>query len=144
MKFFLSLLALLYALCPYDFFPDFIIGWGWIDDLIILGLLWYFFVNRRKRVSYESYYERRGAPFAEQQGEGPPKNPYTVLGIGRNASAEEIKKAYRQLANKYHPDKVNHLGEEFRELAGRRFNEIQNAYQELMAKARDPKPRFHK
>lgn len=134
MKFFLSLLALLYALSPYDLFPDFIIGWGWIDDLIILGLLWYFFVNRRKRVSYESYYERRGDP----------QNPYTVLGIGRNASTEDIKKAYRQLANKYHPDKVNHLGQEFRELAGTRFNEIQNAYQELMAKARDPKPRFHK
>ena len=143
MKFFLSLLALLYALSPYDLFPDFIIGWGWIDDLIILGLLWYFFVNRRKRVSYESYYERRGDPFAEQKGEGP-QNPYTVLGIGRNASTEDIKKAYRQLANKYHPDKVNHLGEEFRDLAGTRFNEIQNAYQELMAKARDPKPRFHK
>ena len=33
------ILALLYALFPYDLFPDFIVGWGWIDDLIVLGLL---------------------------------------------------------------------------------------------------------
>ncbi|MBW2144864.1 MAG: DnaJ domain-containing protein, partial [Deltaproteobacteria bacterium] len=43
------------------------------------------------------------------------------------------KKAYRRLAGKYHPDRVNHLGEEFKELAERRFKEIQDAYQDLMA-----------
>ena len=35
MKLALSLLALIYFLLPYDFFPDFILGWGWIDDLVI-------------------------------------------------------------------------------------------------------------
>ncbi|MBW1817978.1 MAG: DnaJ domain-containing protein [Deltaproteobacteria bacterium] len=43
----------------------------------------------------------------------------------------EIRKAYRELANRYHPDKVNHLGEEFRDLAEERFKEVQTAYQEL-------------
>jgi DnaJ-class molecular chaperone len=57
-----------------------------------------------------------------------------VLGVGRNATSEQIKQAYRQLANQYHPDKVIHLGEEFRELAEKRFKEIQEAYQKLIPK----------
>ena len=40
MKILLIILGLIYVLSLYDFFPDFIIGWGWLDDLIILGLLW--------------------------------------------------------------------------------------------------------
>ena len=32
------------------------------------------------------------------------KNPYSVLGISDNASVDEVKKAYRDLAKKYHPD----------------------------------------
>jgi len=54
-----------------------------------------------------------------------------VLGVPRDATQEEIKKAYRQLANKYHPDKVEHLGDEFKKLAETRFKEIEAAYREL-------------
>ena len=50
---------------------------------------------------------------------------YEVLGVGRSASADEIKKAYRQLARKYHPD-VNKESE-----AEGRFKEINEAYEVL-------------
>ena len=55
-----------------------------------------------------------------------------MLGVRPGASSEEIKHAYRELANKYHPDKVTHLGEDFQTLAEDRFKEIQEAYQTLM------------
>lgn len=152
MKFLLAILGLLYTIFPYDLFPDLIIGWGWIDDLIILGLLWWYFSQyKKKRYGYKKYYQygesphggtNKGRTFNEEAAgshrsfsdEATSKDPYTVLGVGRSSSPEEIKRAYRRLAAKYHPDKVNHMGEEFRELAERRFKEIQEAYQEIMPK----------
>lgn len=149
MKILLAILGACYILSPYDLFPDFLLGWGWLDDLIILGLLWrYFYSPMKKRYRSARAYQGRerfsgkdrqqgfsqertsGSGFRPAEG-GDSKDPWTVLGIGRGASPEEIKRAYRQLALKYHPDKMVHLGEEFRELAEKRFKEIQRAYQEL-------------
>lgn len=142
MKVLLSLLGLSYAVCPYDLFPDFFVGMGWIDDLIVLGLLWwYLYVYRKRRYGYEGH-----NPEKDQfsQGAGPrgagakdasePKDPYSVLGLRKDASSKEVKEAYLRLAHQYHPDKVLHLGEEFKELAEIRFKEIQGAYQELKSK----------
>jgi DnaJ like chaperone protein len=53
------------------------------------------------------------------------------LGVARDASQEDIRSAYRRLAGQYHPDKVLHLGKEFRDLAEIRFKEIQAAYDAL-------------
>ena len=142
MRFLLALLGLSYVFCPYDFLPDFFIGLGWIDDLTVLGLLWWYFFGR-KRFKSQAYYEKERQYYSGQSGESSYEekstdtghdDPYSVLGVGRDATTEQIKQAYRQLANQYHPDKVLHLGDEFRELAETRFKEIQEAYQKLRVK----------
>lgn len=56
---------------------------------------------------------------------------YATLGLEAGASKEEIKKAYRKLSMQYHPDKVRHLGEEFRTVAEEKMKEINVAYDYL-------------
>lgn len=54
------------------------------------------------------------------------KDPYTVLGVSRDASEDEIKKAYRALARKYHPD--NYAGSNLADVAEEKMKEINEAY----------------
>ena len=56
---------------------------------------------------------------------------YKVLGIEKTASDEEVKKAYRQMAVRYHPDKVAQLGEEVQKGANEKFQKIQEAYENI-------------
>ena len=58
------------------------------------------------------------------------KNPYEVLGVSPNASDEEIKKAYRELSRKYHPDA--NVDNPLADLAEEKFKEVQEAYDEIM------------
>ncbi len=53
---------------------------------------------------------------------------YAVLGLEPGADKDSIKKAYRKLSMTYHPDKVRHLGEEFRAVAEEKMKEINAAY----------------
>ena len=53
---------------------------------------------------------------------------YAVLGLEKGASFDEIKKAYRKLSMQYHPDKVGHLGDEFKGVAEEKMKEINVAY----------------
>ncbi len=57
------------------------------------------------------------------------KNPYEVLGIKEGASDEEIKKAYRELVKKYHPDK--YVNNPLSDLASEKLKEINEAYDAL-------------
>lgn len=56
---------------------------------------------------------------------------YKVLGIESIASDEEVKKAYRSLAAKYHPDKVSYLGDDFKKSAEEKFKKINEAYESI-------------
>ena len=147
MRFLIYIVLILYVISPYDILPDFFAGLGWIDDLIILGVLyWYHFIYRpaKMRAKYKEAYHQEGEGTEREyyQGEQQQKartdrrfskrDPYEILGVERGAPLNEVKAAYRKLAIKYHPDKVNHLGDEFKVLAEKRFKEIQEAYQELV------------
>jgi uncharacterized membrane protein YkvA (DUF1232 family) len=133
MKYLPWLIALLYLINPYDLVPDFAVGAGWIDDFAVLGLA-FWWASRLKRV-YQARSTRASSSRQEQT--TPPEenaetDPYQVLGVHPGASREEIKGAYKKLAAQYHPDKVQHLGKEFQELAHEKFVAIQKAYDTLM------------
>lgn len=140
-KIILFILAGLYTLNPYDILPDLMIGWGWLDDLIIWGLLWrYLAAQKKKTANYRRFYQQTGAgvenesrgnyngqqrsrSYEQNFADAAPWDPYHILGIDRSASAKEIKQAYLELARKYHPDKLEHLGDEFKKLAEIRFKD---------------------
>ena len=65
------------------------------------------------------------------------KDPYEVLGVSRNASEQEIKAAYRELAKKYHPD--NYQNNPLADLAQEKMREINEAYDEIV-KERSRRP----
>jgi len=130
--------AILYVLFPRDLVPDFLVGWGWLDDALVLYFLWRYY--RRQRLLKEaSQRSDQSGPTADDRrsraantNDRGHRDPYTVLEIKPDASIEEIKAAYRRLAAQYHPDKVQHLGREIQEMAEMRFKEIQQAYEALM------------
>ena len=70
------------------------------------------------------YRNRHTAPAARDMAE----QHFAVLGLEPGADMEAIKKAYRKLSMTYHPDKVSHLGDEFRKVAEGKMKEINAAY----------------
>lgn len=58
-------------------------------------------------------------------------NAYKILGLDKSATVDQIKKAYRRLVKKYHPDKVAHLGKEHQKGAEEKFKQIQKAYEQI-------------
>ncbi len=136
--------VVLYVLSPLDIIPDFLIGPGWIDDLILIGLLAWFLSGRSVPLFTRFGNSRREhqRPFGKQSHDSSSgaqtredhdsKDSYAILGIAPGATTAEIKEAYRAAVAKYHPDKVTHLGKEFQELAHRKFVAIQEAYEQLM------------
>ncbi|MGK0412725.1 MAG: DnaJ like chaperone protein [Polaribacter sp.] len=60
-------------------------------------------------------------------------NAYKILEIEKGATNSEIKSAYRKMVKKYHPDKLQDLGEEHLKGAKEKFQSIQNAYEKIKA-----------
>ncbi len=58
-------------------------------------------------------------------------NAYKILEITKSASNDEVKKAYRKMVKKHHPDKLRHLGEEHLKGAEEKFRKIQQAYEQI-------------
>ncbi|MCD2258088.1 DnaJ domain-containing protein [Psychroserpens luteolus] len=58
-------------------------------------------------------------------------NAYKILEITKDATDDEVKRAYRKMAKKYHPDKVIHLGKEHQKGAEEKFRQVQLAYEQL-------------
>lgn len=59
------------------------------------------------------------------------KSAYKILEIDASATDDEVKKAYRKMAVKYHPDKVAHLGDELESQAKEKFQQVQKAYEDI-------------
>ncbi len=108
--------------------------------------------NPRNRSGRTYYYHFRTDDFEEffknnagysggtyGRGQGSPRNGiytdkskyYEILGVGRDASKEEIKKAYRSLARQYHPDKFATASEDEKKYSEQKFKEINEAYEKL-------------
>jgi len=138
------LLGLIYFLFPYDLIPDFAPLIGRVDDVLLLLYLYWAFMRKRPRYSAEGPNDAsrntggsagRSHRSGATQGSRPSpaaRDPYNILNLNRSASNDEIKRAYRLQASRYHPDKVAHLGEELQALAKEKFQDIQWAYEKLM------------
>jgi DnaJ-domain-containing protein 1 len=81
---------------------------------------------------------RRRKPRPEPEPEPPPPppparepTPYEVLGLEEGAAAEDVTRAFRDLAKRYHPDRFDALDEEFRALAHKKFLQLKAAYDAL-------------
>lgn len=106
---------------------------------LLLVLILYFFIrwiqrqlkllsisNPAKKQSHNSR-NHHNFPFTNLKNE----DPYEILGISKNATAEEKKRAYHQALNRYHPDKVDHLGEDLKKVAYEKTAQIQWAYNQV-------------
>jgi DnaJ like chaperone protein len=84
-------------------------------------------ISRYMRIS-EADLTSLSAMFSQQTN---PNWAYDILELSHTATNDEIKKAYRRMAMKYHPDKVNSLGEEVKQNATEKFRKVKEAYDYL-------------
>ncbi len=96
------------------------------------GTIQAIYLNKQQNNQNESNYSQNRQTTNQRQID----NAYTILQVDKNATIEEIKKSYRKLVIKYHPDKVASLGEEVQKKANAKFQQINAAY-ELIKKERN-------
>ena len=95
---------------------------GNISDLEIKKLLEF---SNLFKLSYADFLSIK-AMFVQES-----DNAYKILEVDKTATNDEIKKSYRDLAKKHHPDKVQHLGDAYVKAAQDKFQQIQKAYQNI-------------
>lgn len=84
------------------------------------------------RSSYQNNYQHNNTSGNSQKTESKGiEYHYSVLGVSSNATDAEIKKAYRDMVRKFHPDMVSTQGENVQRMAERRTQEINEAYQTI-------------
>jgi DnaJ like chaperone protein len=84
-------------------------------------------ISAYEQQTIETKYRYRGRHSAAT-GQDMAEQHYATLGLEKGADMEEVKKAYRKQSMQYHPDKVGHLGDEFRAVAEEKMKEINAAY----------------
>lgn len=72
-----------------------------------------------------------GASYGESSSTITPKSAYTILEIDETATDDEVKKAYRKMVVKYHPDKLQHLEESHQKAGQEKFLKVQEAYERI-------------
>lgn len=84
------------------------------------------------RQSDYGYREQRGRTYPSSENYA--TDPYHVLGIDSSATDEEVKKAYRRMAKKYHPDRVAGMSEEMQRNAAQQMKEVNLAYDAIKSR----------
>ncbi len=114
---------------------DFLFGIGGADgefhrnELSILRLIaQYLGISQSDYISIQERHVGRGNTSSSARTQG---DPYKVLGITKDASDEDVKKAYRRMAMKYHPDRVAGMSEELQRNAAEQMKEINSAFETI-------------
>lgn len=83
-------------------------------------------LNKSKKTEQENTRQQRAGK--QERKEISIEDAYSVLGINKNSSVEEIKSAYKRKIKEYHPDRLSGLGSELQQLAHQKSLEINSAY----------------
>lgn len=143
--------ALGYFILPFDCIPDLIPGAGFTDDLAVLVIatktvLAYVKPEHRARAKelLEWEWQKQTSGTAGKDAgrqdrsrssrRGTEEYHREVLDMKGRITPASLRERYRDLAHKYHPDKVQNLGVEFQEMAEQKFKEINEAYEYLKDK----------
>ena len=132
-KYVWPVLIAIYIISPFDAHPLF------LDDLIAAGWLFYILYKNSKQKQhqqqyYDNYRQSQSTGRSQQETEYGSNGPltldgaYSLLGVDKNSSMDEIGKAYREKMTKSHPDKVSHLSEELQEKAEEISLKLNDAY----------------
>jgi DnaJ like chaperone protein len=108
-----------------------------IGYVIVSSLVKYFKKNRYNQQTHETENSKDERKFDRQNYHISLDKPwFEVLGVGPDASIEQIRNAYKKLIKQYHPDKLSNLAPELKNFAEMRTKELNQAYSEGVKKKR--------